>query len=125
MAKPMEMRTKKERGMDAVLERTKEFGKTPKKRPILRKKGKNTPMPPGKGAAKGPGMTVMIAVGTPKKSPKTPLMPQPGERPKSKDDIIARLEARIAQLEAKLADDEGEMEEEGEEEGYEDEDEED
>jgi hypothetical protein len=117
MAKPMEMRTKKERGMDAVLERTKEFGKTPKKRPILRKKGKNTPMPPGK----GPGMTVMIAVGTPKKSPKTPLMPQPGERPKSKDDIIARLEARIAQLEAKLADDEGEMEEEGEEEGYEDE----
>ena len=107
--------------MDAVLERTKEFGKTPKKRPILRKKGKNTPMPPGKGAAKGPGMTVMIAVGTPKKSPKTPLMPQNGERPKSKEDVIARLEARIAQLEAKLAEDEGEMEEEGEEEGYEDE----
>jgi hypothetical protein len=66
-------------------------------------------------------MTVMIAVAAPKKSPKTPLMPQPGERPKSKDDIIARLEARIAQLEAKLAEDEGEMEEESEEEGYEDE----
>ena len=107
--------------MDAVLERTKEFGKTPKKRPILRKKGKNTPMPPGK----GPGMTVMIAVGTPKKSPKTPLMPQPGERPKSKEDVIARLEARIAQLEAKLAEDEGEMEDEGENEDAEYEDEED
>jgi hypothetical protein len=111
MAKPMEPRTKKERGMDAVLERTKEFNKPPKKRPILRKKGKNTPMPPGK----GPGMTVMIAVGMPKKGAKGGPMPMPGERPKSKDEIIARLEARIAQLEAKLAEDEGEMEDEGEE----------
>jgi hypothetical protein len=42
-------------------------------------------------------------------------MPQNGERPKSKEDVIARLEARIAELEAKLAEDEGEMEEEGEE----------
>ena len=99
--------------MDAVLERTKEFNKPPKKRPILRKKGKNTPMPPGK----GPGMTVMIAVGMPKKGAKGSPMPMPGERPKSKDEIIARLEARIAQLEAKMAEDEGEMEEEG----YEDE----
>jgi hypothetical protein len=120
MAKPMETRTKKERGMDAVLERTKEFGKTPKKRPILRKKGKNTPIPPGK----DPGMTVMIAVGTPKKPSKPPLMPQRGERPKSKDEIIARMEARIAELEAKLAEDkaEDEAEDEGEmEEEYEDE----
>jgi hypothetical protein len=111
MPKPMEPRTKKERGMDAVLERTKEFNKPPKKRPILRKKGANTEKMPGK----GPGMTVMIAVGMPKKGAKGGPMPMPGERPKSKDEIIARLEARIAQLEAKLAEDEGEMEEEGEE----------
>jgi hypothetical protein len=111
MAKPMEPRTKKERGMEAVLERTKEFGKPLKKRPILRKKGKNAPIPPEKGS----GMTVMIAVGMPKKGAKGGPMPMPGERPKSKDEIIARLEARIAQLEAKLAEDEGEMEEEGEE----------
>jgi hypothetical protein len=111
MPKPMEPRTKKERGMDAVLERTKEFNKPPKKRPILRKKGANTEKMPGK----GPGMTVMIAVGMPKKGAKGGPMPMPGERPKSKDEIIARLEARIAQLEAKLAEDEGEMEDEGEE----------
>jgi hypothetical protein len=115
MAKTVEPRTKKERGMEAVLERTKEFNKPPKKRPILRKKGANTEKMPGKGAVKGPGMTVMIAVGMPKKGAKGGPMPMPGERPKSKDEIIARLEARIAQLEAKLAEDEGEMEEEGEE----------
>lgn len=101
--------------MEAVLERTKEFNKPPKKRPILRKKGANTEKMPGKGAVKGPGMTVMIAVGMPKKGAKGGPMPMPGERPKSKDEIIARLEARIAQLEAKLAEDDGEMEEEGEE----------
>lgn len=101
--------------MDAVLERTKEFGKPPKKRPILRKKGANTEKMPGK----GPGMTVMIAVGMPKKGAKGSPMPQPAERPKSKDEIIARLEARIAELEAKLAEDEDGMEEENEE--YEDE----
>jgi hypothetical protein len=69
-------------------------------------------------------MTVMIAVGMPKKGGKGGPMPMPGERPKSKDEIIARLEARIAQLEAKLAEDE-EMGDEMEDEGYEDEDEED
>jgi hypothetical protein len=111
MAKTVEPRTKKERGMEAVLERTKEFNKPPKKRPILRKKGAGN----GKPAPKGPGMTVMIAVGMPKKGGKGGPMPMSGERPKSKDEIIARLEARIAQLEAKLAEDDGEMEEEGEE----------
>jgi hypothetical protein len=116
----MEPRTKKERGMEAVLERTKEFNKPPKKRPILRKKGAGN----GKNPPKGPGMTVMIAVGMPKKGAKGSPMPMPGERPKSKDEIIARLEARIAQLEAKLAEDE-EMGDEMEDEGYEDEDEED
>jgi len=120
----MARRSDKERGMEAVLERTKEFGKPPKKRPILRKKGANTEKMPEKGAAKGPGMTVMIAVGMPKKGGKGGPMPMSGERPKSKDEIIARLEARIAQLEAKLAEDEemgDEMEDEMENEGYEDE----
>lgn len=94
--------------MEAVLERTKEFGKPPKKRPILRKKGAGN----GKPAPKGPGMTVMIAVGMPKKGAKGSPMPMSGERPKSKDEIIARLEARIAELEAKLAENEGEMDDE-------------
>lgn len=111
--------------MDAVARRTQEFGKPPKKRPILRKKGGTGVMPPAKAPAKAPGMTVMIAVGAPKKSAKTPPMPQSGERPKSKDEVIARLEARIAELEAKLAKDEDEMEEGGEEMGDEYEDEED
>ena len=115
MPKSMEPRTKKERGINAVLERVKEFGKPPKKRPILRKKGAGNEKMPLKGAPKGPGMTVMIAVGMPKKNAKDAPMPMRGERPKSKDEIIARLEARIAELEAKLAADEDEMEDEDEE----------
>jgi hypothetical protein len=109
MAKP----TKKLRGMDAVIERTKEAGKTPKsakRRPIMRRKGAvSAPA----GAPKKGGMTVVIAVGSPKmdakmgsKSSKTVQntpMPQRGDRPKSTQDILARMEARIAELEAKLA----------------------
>ena len=114
-------RRERARGMDAVALRTQEFNKPPKKRPILRKKGSASGGGDKQRAPKGPGLTLMIAVGTPKPAGKGPSMPQNGERPKSKEDVIARLEARIAQLEAKLAEDEGEMEEEGEEEGYEDE----
>jgi hypothetical protein len=121
MAEKLERRTTKARGMDAVLERTKEFGKPPKKRPVLRKKGANTEKMPGK----GPGMTVMIAVGMPKKNAKDAPMPMRGERPKSKEDVLARMEARIAELEAKLAkyeDEESESEEGAEHDmGYEDE----
>ena len=109
MAKP----SKKARGMDAVIERTKEAGKTPKsakRRPIMRRKGA---VAAPAGAPKKGGMTVVIAVGSPKmdakmgsKSSKTVQntpMPQRGERPMSKDAVLARMEARIAELEAKLA----------------------
>ena len=97
------------KGMDAVLEKT---DAARKKRPLLRKKG----------AGKGPGMAIMIAVGAPKKGP----MGRPMGGMEAEDDAeapmaeIARLKAKIAQLKARLAEYEGE--DEGDDEEYDEED---
>jgi hypothetical protein len=84
------------KGMEAVAE------KVGRKQPVFAKKG-----------AKRPGVTIMVALGGPKKGPP----PRPMEDEEEDDDYdlnassqtdeIARLKARIAELEAKLAEYEG------------------
>lgn len=113
-----------QRGMEAVAEKG-----SPKKRPVLAKKGK------------GPGMAIMIAVGKPKGPPRDRMRhmgrdmedesmdeeesPMYEDRYNAKrssmDPIIAKLEARIAALESKLDDMMGEEESEQEDGEYEDE----
>lgn len=93
------------KGMEAVLERTKEAGKS-KKRAILARKGK-----------KGPGMAVMIAIGAPKKPPmredKGDAGADTGTELSMKDVKLSMLEARIAKLEETLASMRGMEKEEG------------
>lgn len=117
------------KGMDAVLERTKEAGSGKKKAVLAKKVAEKLAQKPKKGAEKGSGMAVMIAIGAPKKGASARFTPKFEKTPMrdgfqdradtSTKAILAKMDARIAALEAKLAESEGEdeeMEDDGEEE---------
>lgn len=117
------------KGMDAVLERTKEAGSGKKKAVLAKKVAEKLAQGPKKGTGKGSGMAVMIAIGAPKKgagggmdkTEETPMRDGFQDRADtSTKAILAKMDARIAALEAKLAENEGEDEEMDEDE-YEDE----
>lgn len=110
------------KGMDAVLERTKEAGSGKKKAVLAKKVAEKLAQGPGKKGPKGPGMAVMIAIGAPKKGASSG-MDKTEEAPMrdgfqdqantSTKAILAKMDARIAKLEEALKGMSGMEEEEG------------